>query len=113
MTRAGELTERIAFESRGPSTGPDDGNTQGDFVERFCLSAKRQNLRGTETVMASRLQGRQPAVFTVRASSLSCQITTDWQARDKRTGTVFAIHGVTRTSDRAWYEILAESGVAS
>ncbi len=113
MTTAGQLSEHIGFESRGTATGPDDGNTEGGFVERFCLHARRQNLRGTEMVMASRLEGRQPVIFTVRASSLSCQITTDWQARDKRSGVVFAIRGVTRTEDRAWYEILAESGVAS
>lgn len=112
MTTAGQLTERIAFESRGPSTGVDYGNTEGDFVERFTLFARRQNLRGTESVMASRLQGRQPVIFTVRASSLSKQITTDWQARDARTGEVFAIRSVTRTEDRAWCDVLAESGVA-
>lgn len=113
MTTAGQLNERIAFESRGAATGPDDGNTQGEFAERFCLHARRQNLRGTEAVMASRLEGRQPVIFTVRASSLSCQITTDWQARDARTGAIYAIKGVTRTPDRGWIEVLAESGVAS
>lgn len=113
MYDAGRLNERFAFDSRGPASGPDDGTTQGDFVERFDLAAERLFLRGGEAVMAGRLQGKQPVIIRVRASSLSRQITTEWQARDKRSGEPYAIHGVTITPDRDWIEILAESGVAS
>lgn len=124
MTTAGKLTERIAFDSRGPvpPDAPDDGNTQGPFVERFVLWARRTYRTGNEAVTASRLEGRQPVFFTVRASSLSRQITTDWQARDVRTGAVvdgrwtgvtYAIKAISPTEDRAWFLITAESGVAS
>lgn len=113
MTTPGQLDQRITFRSRGPHVGPDDGNTEGEFADRFTLNARRQFLRGSETVQAARLEGRQPVLFSVYASSLSRQITTDWQARDARTGQVFAIKAVNPTEDRAWIEILAESGVAS
>ena len=113
MTTIGQLDQRIAFQSRGPATGPDDGNTEGPFVDRFTLNARRQFLRGSETVMASRLEGRQPVLFTVHASSLSRQITTDWQARDTRSGELYAVKAVNPTEDRAWIDVLAESGVAS
>ncbi len=116
MTTAGQLHERIAFDSREPvdPAEPDSGNTEGDFAERFVLWAwaRARYLRGTEAVMASRLEGRQPAIITVRASSLSRQITTDWRARDTRTGIAYAIRGITPTEDRAFFDILAESGVA-
>lgn len=121
---AGKLTERIAFDSRGPVApdAPDDGNTQGAFVERFTLWARRTYRAGSEAVTASRLEGRQPVFLTVRASSLSRQITTDWQARDARsgkfvdghwTGVTYAIKSVNLTEDRAWCLITAEAGVAS
>ncbi|RUX81401.1 head-tail adaptor protein [Mesorhizobium sp. M7A.F.Ca.CA.004.11.2.1] len=121
-TTTGQLRENIAFDSRGPYSGPDDGNTEGPFEERFIVSARRQYLRGTETVMAARLEGRQPVLLTVRANSLSKQITTDWQARDVRsgawvgtkwTGITYAIKAINPTEDRAWIDILVESGVAS
>lgn len=114
-TTAGQLNERIAFDSREPidPAEPDSGNTEGDFAERFVLWARAQFLRGTEAVMASRLEGRQPVVFTVRASSLSRQITTEWRARDTRTGIAYAIRSVTATEDRAFMDILAESGIAA
>jgi len=114
MTTAGRFDQRIAFASRGPRdpSEPDDGNTQGAFVERFTLNAARKYLRGTESVVAARLTGRQPVIFILRASSLSKQVNTDWRAQDARTGTIYAIKGVTLTEDRAFVEVLAESGVA-
>ncbi|TPL49228.1 head-tail adaptor protein [Mesorhizobium sp. B2-4-4] len=122
MTTAGQLREKIAFDSRGPYVGPDDGNTEGPFEERFVVSARRTFLTGTETVMASRLQGLQPVLLTVRNTSLSKQINTDWQARDARsgdfvngkwTGITYAIKAINPTEDREWINILVESGVAS
>lgn len=124
MTTVGQLTERLAFDSRGPRSpnAPDDGNTEGAFVQRFERRARRQFLRGTEEVTAARLEGRQPVLFTVRACSQTRQITTDWQIRDVRsgefvggkwTGASYAIKAVNPTEDHAWIDILAEAGVAS
>lgn len=109
----GRLNEKFAFDSRGPKVGGlDDGNTEDEFIERFVLSAERVFLRGTEAVMASRLESRQPVTIRVWASSISRQITTDWQMRDVRTGVVYAIRSAVITSDRSMVEILGESGVA-
>ncbi|MEQ1956011.1 head-tail adaptor protein [Mesorhizobium sp. CN2-181] len=113
MVPSGELTERIAFDCRGAPVGPDDGNTQGEFAEQFILWARVIFLRGSESVIASRLQGRQPIVITVRATARSRLINSEWQARHKRTGIVYAIKGVSLSKDRADFDILAESGVAS
>ena len=114
MPDAGQLDHRITFASRGPAdpSEPDTGNTEGAFVDRFTVWAQAQYLRGTESVMASRLQGRQPVVFTVRASSQTRCITAEWRARDKRTGITYAIKGIVPGSDRAFLDVLAGSGVA-
>lgn len=113
MIPAGERNDRIAFECRGKVTGPDSGNGEGDFAEQFTLWARVVFLRGSESVIASRLQGRQPVIITVEANSLTQQITNEWQARDKLTGVIYAIKGLSPSDDRADFDILGESGVAS
>ncbi|MFI0844429.1 head-tail adaptor protein [Mesorhizobium sp. IMUNJ 23232] len=113
MIPAGDKNDRIAFECRGKATGPDSGNSEGEFAEQFTLWARMIFLRGSESVIASRLQGRQPVIFTVEANSLTRQITNEWQARDKRTGIAYAILGVSPSEDRADFDILGESGRAS
>jgi head-tail adaptor len=112
---AGRLTHVLAFESRDTigSGEPDDGNTEGAFVERFTTAAGRKFLRGGEDVMAARLEGVQPATFFVRYFSDTLEITTDWRIRDTRTGVYYAILAVTPWEDRSFIDILAQSGVAT
>jgi hypothetical protein len=74
--------------------------------------ARRQFVRGGEDVMAARLEGRQPVVLTVRKSTDTDDITTDWRATDARTGAVYNIRTVQPSEDRAWIDLLCESGVA-
>jgi hypothetical protein len=113
MIPAGERNEKIAFESRGERIGAvDRGNSKGPFAHRFNLNARRKSLRGTETVIAARLQGQQPVVFTVLASSKSREITTEWRIKD-RAGVFYAIKGITLSDDRSEFDILAQSGIAS
>lgn len=111
----GKLTHRLAFESRDiiSSDEPDDGNTEGEFVERFVTAAGRKFLRGNEEILASRLEGVQTSNFFVRVSSDTKQVTTDWRIRDTRTGLYYAIRIVTPREDRAFIDIVAESGVAT
>lgn len=116
--KAGELRERFIFEVRedlSNDSPPGDGfgNMQGGWQPQFTVWAKYHPLRGTESVMASRLQGRQPAILTVRASSQTRRITTDWRCRDKRTGEAFNIRSITRYPDRSGYDLLIEGGVAT
>ncbi len=109
---AGLMTERFAFDKR--NTVKDDyGNEQGEWVEQHLCWTRRQFLRGGEDVIAARLEGRQPALLTIRSSVMAQQITTDWRARDTRTGDLYNIREVKLTEDRAHLEILAERGVAS
>lgn len=121
---AGQLFERVAFDSR---LEIDDGagNREGEFVERFQRRAGFTFLRGTETVIASRLEGRQPIVVRVRACSETRKIAPDWRMRDLRngewsgvgedafwTGPIYAVRSVIPTEDRQWIDVTVESGVA-
>jgi hypothetical protein len=70
-------------------------------------------LVGSETVIAARLQGRQPVIIKVRVNSEALAIETDWRARDVRTGAIYNIRTKANLDQkRKYYEMLAESGVA-
>lgn len=114
---AGELRHRVAFEKRqdvNPDAPDDFGNTQSVFVEQFVVAAKVQARFGGETVTAARLTGQQPFTITIRQSNQSRQITTDWRARDAKSGELYNIRSITDPDDsRAWFDMLCQSGVAT
>lgn len=109
---AGKLQERLAFDQRQDL---DDGygNTKSDWIEQFTRRGGFTFLRGGETVIASRLEGRQPAIVRVRADSSTRTITNDWRMRDLRTSKVYAVRSVIETTDRMWIDISVESGVTA
>ena len=109
---AADLIHRVAFDRR---VDADDGygNTVGAWQEQFQVRAGYTHLRGGEQVMASRLQGQHPQVIMVRSSPDTRSVTTEWRARDVRTGTEFNIRDITPTEDRMWVDILVQSGVAT
>lgn len=109
---AGAMTYLVHFDKRAEV---DDGygNTESGWVEQFRANAELTFLRGTETVMAGRLAGRQTAVMRVRSHEKSRLVTPEYRAVDARTGTEYAIRGATPTDDRLYIELLVESGVPS
>jgi SPP1 family predicted phage head-tail adaptor len=111
---ASELRERITFSQRGASDDGYGGQT-GEFADQFTVAARVRPLKGGEQVMASRLQGLQPVVITVRYSSQTVLIEADWQARDARTGKVYAVTAPPANTDerRKFLDILATEGAAS
>lgn len=109
---AGDLIERVGFER--PVSGADGaGGVQDGFQEWYSCRAQYIHLRGGESVMAGRLEGRHPLVMRIRASSTAREITTEWQVRDKRSGKVFNIRDITPSDDRLWLDVLVEGGVAA
>lgn len=108
---AGDLYYRVAFDKRG-EVEDGMGNTQSGWVEQFQCRAAYLHKHGGESVMAGRLQGKHLQVITVRASSQTRQITTDWRVRDVRTGDVLNIRDVTHETNRQWISLLCERGVA-
>lgn len=112
QTSAGQLYELVAFDER---TLVDDGygNTEGAFAEVFQCRAGFTYLRGSEAVIASRLEGRQPIVVRVRASSETRQIEPDWRMRNVNTGDAYAVRSIAATPDRKWLDVMVEQGVAA
>jgi hypothetical protein len=122
---AGQLYEKVAFDER--ATQSDGyGNGQGNFVEQFQRRAGFTYMRGGETVLASRLEGRQPIVVRVRRDSDTLKIQPDWRMRDARngawqgadderywTGPTYAVRSIIATEDRQFLDIMVESGVAA
>lgn len=120
---AGRLNENVAFDER--ITQPDGlGNEQEQFVEQFKRRAGFTYMRGGESVIASRLEGRQPIVVRVRRDSDTLRIAPDWRMRDGRngswqgaeenqywTGPTYAVRSIAPTDDRQFLDIMVESGV--
>jgi head-tail adaptor len=108
---AGDLDQRVTF---GERTIIDDGagNERGDFADRFTVSAQFVHLRGGESVMAARLDGKHVQVIRVWTSSDTQQVTTDWLVKDARKGTLFNIRDITPARDGSFLDLLCETGVA-
>ena len=109
----GALYERVAWDVRSVVDDGYGNEVSGDWSEQFRTRAGFTFLRGSEAVIAARLEGRQPVIVRVRASSKTRQITTDWRMRDARTGEVYAVRSVIETEDRAFLDVTVEAGVAA
>ena len=112
---AGNLTHRVAFDRRAnvnPDFPNDFGNTVSGWVEQFQCRAEFIHLRGGESVMAARLQGKHTQVIRVRATALTRSVSTDWRVRDVHSGAAFNIRDITPV-DRQWLDMLCERGVAT
>lgn len=119
--REAPLIERVAFDSR-QEIDDGAGNFEGKFVQAFECRAAFVYLRGTETVIAARLEGRQPIIVRVRRNSMTNQIDHDWQMRNLREGAwegehwkgpVYAVRSIIPTEDRLYLDITVERGVAT
>lgn len=110
---AGKLRERVTFSQRAV-TSDGYGNASGDWADEFTVSARIRPRLGGEEVMASRLQGRNLATITVRYSTDTAEITTDWRAVDARTGDIWNIRSIENPDERKRYlDLLCEKGVAT
>jgi head-tail adaptor len=111
VTTAGKLDYRVAFDAPQGSVTATGGQVTA-WVEQIAgVWAGFRFLRGSETVIAARLVGRQPVVVTLRASAAAQAITTEWRMRDLRSGVVYAVRSIVRSDDRAYLELTCESGV--
>lgn len=109
--QSGQLSDRVAFDRPTQASNGQGGLISG-WAERHACWAQITWLRGSETVIAARLAGRQPVVVRVRACPAAAEIRTDWRIRDLRRGLEFAIKsGPVPSADRGWLDFTAESGV--
>lgn len=112
MIDAGSLKERVALDKRA-RVNDGAGNYRSDFVEQFQRRAAFIYAGGSEAVVAERLQGRAILKVRLRKDVLSKTIGTDWQLRDVRRGTVYAIREVDAVTDPLCVFLTVISGVAS
>lgn len=108
--QAGKLNRRVRFQRRAPGAGGRTGSWE-DIVGGGLLSCSVLYLRGGETVVGERLEGRQPAIITVRASRVTVSLTNGDQAVVRglfgAPDEVFDIGAGTLTDARDGVEILA------
>lgn len=109
---AGSLSERVAFLEPDEIDDGYGGQTQG-YVERFQDAARLHPRMGSETVIASRLQGVQPYTLTVRSSTATRAVTPAWRVRNVRSGREYNIKTVVNSDERnAYLEMLVVEGEA-
>ena len=113
---AGKLRERVILATRtevNPDAPFDYGNTVSVWQDRGEVWAQYTHLRGGETVLAGRLQGRHTQIIRLRSSAVSRQVAADWRVTDARTGTEYAVRDVTIDPGGAFVDLLCERGVAA
>ena len=107
--RPSDLKERVLFQE--PLGGDDGfgGEVQG-WSAGFETRAFYTYLRTGESVMASRLAGRQVLAVKIRANETSLAINTGHRMIDQNTLKTFNVKGVEPSQDRRWLEVLVEGG---
>ncbi|WP_183853759.1 head-tail adaptor protein [Rhizobium sp. BK456] len=109
---AGKLRSRLQFQKRGESDDGFGNTVTGEFETVFIDAAEIIPRMGSETAMASRLQGIQPYTIRVRSSSQTREIGATWRAVDQRSSTVYSIVSPPTNLDQknAYIEFLATTG---
>lgn len=109
---AGHLDRRVTLEK--PTATPDGmGGTEAGWETVAEVGAGFRYLRGTEAVMAGRLQGRLTAVVTIKRSPTTAAVTTDWRLSEGTPATIWNVRSVIPSDDRDFLELTCESGVAT
>lgn len=111
MKRA-HLDERIVLQ-RPTATADGMGGTEAGWQDVFETRAHFRYLRGGESVLAGRLQGRLTVVATIPSHHAARQVTADWRLRDARAGTIYNVRSIIPSDDKAFLELTCESGVAT
>lgn len=113
QTGAGLLEQMVAFDKREEVEDP-YGNMVANWVEQFQDYAAFSFLRGSEEVMAARLESRAPMLVRIRMSNNARQIGNDWQMRDLQGyNMAYNVRDITWDNSRAVVDLLVEGGVAT
>ena len=112
MSSAGKMRDRYRFEQRGLDA---NGDRLGawDTAGGITVWTETMWLKGTESVMAQRLEGHQPVALVIRDSTQARTITTGFRAVDTRTGAIFNVTGASPSKTRGFIDVLAVSGGAA
>ncbi len=101
-----KLKEKVRFEKPNAVSNGMGGSTSG-FEEVFTTRAGYTRLRGTETVMAARLTGKQPTVIRIHSHAAALDMQSTWRAIDTRTNELFEIKSFIESDDGRWIDVTA------
>jgi head-tail adaptor len=87
------------------------GGVKTQWTERFTTRAMLMNLRGSERVISARLEGVQPVVVKIRASTAASAVNPAWRMRDARSDRVYNVRSIVLSDDRRFLEITADSSL--
>lgn len=109
-TSPADLKHRLRFEQRAAD---DTGTRTGDWAEVFTAWAQVTFLRGSEPVIAKRLEGVQPVAIRLRRARSRSALSSAWQAvvvasNSISVGTVLQLISVEPSDDRQWIDLLGE-----
>lgn len=111
MPGAGDLRDRITFQAR---TDDPNGDPLGPWADQFTVWAQMVWLRGSESALQQRLEGKQPVAIVVRSSSSTRAINTSWRAVNARDPEqAFNITAVSPAKERGFIDVLATMGGAT
>lgn len=115
MLGAGELDARVRFDARGVDA---NGDPLGEFEDGFTIWAKVQYLRGSESAVSNRLEGKQPVMIDVRDSAQARTITNAMRAvivsgRGVVPGQVLNVNAVAPGRELGFLNIMATAGGAA
>lgn len=114
MTGAGQLRERLTFQSPTPEVDAYGGTTEG-WTDEFTVPARLWPQRGGESIQADRLSGRQTFVLQVWSDEDTRTIEPQWRAVDANdTSRIFQVKSPPIHMDerRMFLDMLVEQGVA-
>lgn len=77
-----------------------DGGAVTGWEVMFSEAARIKPAIGGESVVASRLQGRQPHIVTVWSSARTRGVGLDWRIVNRRSGAVYAIKSFANVDER-------------
>ena len=107
QTGAGLLEQKVAFDKRAMVDDGYGNEVSGDWVEQFQARAQFMFMRGSEQVMAARLDSREPMLVRIRMSAAAREIGNDWQMRDMHGGgKPYNVRDITWDNNRAVVDIL-------
>lgn len=113
MTGAGDLRELINMQAREIGDDGYGNPVVGDWQTVWAAPARIQILRGSETVMAGRLTGKQTIALTMRWQPEFATVDTTWRAVNGRTGEEMNIRSIEPDERKAFVNVLCEKGVVT
>jgi hypothetical protein len=104
------LVDRVWLQQRGLDLNGDplgEWETARSSADDGAWSVQIIRLKGGEPVMAQRLQGVQPVIIVVRASSVTRSVDNAWRAVGVLDHQIYEVTNANLDDTRAWVEILA------